>query len=92
MSEVIPGIEIIRVNAIEFDAICGHDSSYVYYCGHFEFKIGDRVLIRQYSVNKDEYTGSEVSRFIVDITNRFALQSDDYSCRLRLSPFNNSLV
>jgi hypothetical protein len=81
-------LRVIRVNAMEFDQICGQDSSYLNYCGCQQFEIGDRVMIRQFSVNKDEFTGFEVSRYIIDITNRFALQSDDYSCRLRLSPFN----
>jgi hypothetical protein len=77
---------------MEFDKICGHDQAYLDYCGGIPFEIGDRVLIRQYSITEDVFTGFEVSRFIVDVTNRFALHSDDYSCRLKLSPFNPGIL
>jgi hypothetical protein len=79
---------VVKVNAIEFESICGHDSSYLHYCGNLHFDVGDQVCIRHCSVGMELFSGMQVSRYVTEVSNRYALQSDDYACLLRLSPFN----
>jgi len=80
--------KVIGVNAIEYNSIIGQDNSYIDYCGYQEFSLNERVIIKCTRIDTSKTVGQPIIRYIVNITNRFALQSDDYSCRLSLSPFN----
>lgn len=87
MKTTLDQLKVIRVNAIEFNAIFGHEYSFLSYCGSISFEVGDSVVIRQYSVTEDVFSGLEIQRYVIEVTDRYSLYSDDYSCRLKLSPF-----
>ena len=80
--------KVISVNALEYNSVIGRDSSYIDYCGYQEFSANERVIIKCTRMDSGQTVDLPIIRYIVGITNRYALQSDDYTCRLSLSPFN----
>jgi hypothetical protein len=83
-------MKTIKINAIQFAEILGHESYSLLLCTDTFYYPGDEVKLIVYSVNDNVPTGAEIKRFVVDVLYLGLSREEDTYLKLLLSALRPS--
>lgn len=84
-------MKTIKINAIQFSDIIGHETCSILLCEEPIYYPGDEVEVVVYSINDNVPTGAKLKRFVVDVEYLSVSRDEDSYFRIKLSALRPSL-